>query len=118
MHVKSRRPHFNILEQQDPGKILVCILDELCSDFILALDFVQVKTTVAIDCLSRHESIDNEDSFTIFQPPPANTLQCSLDLFLMPEHLSGENYYFCNYCSSLQPAIIEHGFSRQKEKGE
>ena len=36
--VKSRRLHFNILEKQDAREILACILDELCGDFILALD--------------------------------------------------------------------------------
>ena len=59
-----------------------------------------------------HQSIDNEDSFTLFQLLVANTVQFSLDLFLTPQDPSGHNYFFCNYCSSLQPAIIEHYFSR------
>ena len=88
------------------------ILDELCGDFILALDLVQVKTRVTIDCLHCHQSIDNEDSFSIFQLLVANTVQSSLDLFLIPEHLSGVNSFFCNYCSSPEPAITEYGFSR------
>ena len=113
--VKSGRPYFNIFEQQDAGEILACILDELCGDFIRALDLVQFKTKVTIDCLSCHQSIDNEDSFTIFQLPVANTVQSSLDLFLTPEHLSGDNSFFCGYCSSLQPAIIDHSFSRVEQ---
>ena len=88
------------------------ILDELCGDFILALDLVQVKTRVTIDCLHCHQSIDNEDSFSIFQLLVANTVQSSLDLFLTPEHLSGVNSFFCNYCSLPEPAITEYGFSR------
>ena len=88
------------------------ILDELCGDFILALDLVQVKTRVTIDCLHCHQSIDNEDSFSIFQLLVANTVHSSLDLFLTPEHLSGVNSFFCNYCSSPEPAITEYGFSR------
>ena len=60
--VKSGRPYFNIFQQQVAGKVLACILDELC-DFILALDLVQVNTKVIIDCLSCHQSIDNEDFF-------------------------------------------------------
>ena len=88
------------------------ILDELCGDFILALDLVQVKTRVTIDCLHCHQSIDNEDSFSIFQLLVANTVQSSLDLFLTPEHLSGVNSFFCSYCSSPEPAITEYGFSR------
>ena len=88
------------------------ILDKLCGDFILALDLVQVKTRVTIDCLHCHQSIDNEDSFSIFQLLVANTVQSSLDLFLTPEHLSGVNSFFCNYCSSPEPAITEYGFSR------
>ena len=100
--------------QLDAREILACILDELCGNFILALDLMQVKTRVTIDCFSCHQSIDNQDSFIIFQHPVANTVQSSLDLFLTPEHLSGDNS-FCNYCSSLQPAIIEHGFSRVRQ---
>ena len=88
------------------------ILDELCGDFILALDLVQVKTRVTIDCLHCHQSIDNEDSFSIFQLLVANTVQSSLDLFLTPDYLSGVNSFFCNYCSSPEPAITEYGFSR------
>ena len=112
MLVKSGRPHFNIFEQQDVGEILACILDELCSDFILALDMVQVKTTVTMDFLPCHQRNEYENSFTIFQLLVANTVQSSLDLLLTPEHLSGDNSFFCNYCSSLQSAIIEHGFSK------
>ena len=101
--VKSERPHFNIFQQQDAREILDCILYELCGDFIL----VQVKTRVTMDSLSFHRSVDNEDFHTIFQLPVANTVQSSLDLFLSPEHLSGDNSFFYNYCSSLQLAIIE-----------
>ena len=32
----------------------------------------------------------------------------------MPEHLSGEYFFFCNNCSSLQSAITGHGFSRAR----
>ena len=39
-------------------------------------------------------------------------MQSSLDLFLTPEHLSEVNSFFSNCCSSLQPVVIEHGFSR------
>ena len=67
--VKSGRPYFNIFDQQDAEIIMACVLDELCGDFILALDLVQVKTRVTIYCLSCHQSIDNEDSFIIFQLP-------------------------------------------------
>ena len=112
MLVKAGTPHLNIFEQQDAEEIFVYILDEFCGDFILALDWVQVKVRVTIICLSCHQSIDNEDSFTIFQLPVANTVQFSVDLFLTPEHLSGDNSFFSNYYSSLQPAIIEHCFSR------
>ena len=110
--VKSGRPLFHIFEQQDAREILACILDELSGDFILALDLVQIKTRVIIDCLFCHYMIDNENSFTIFQHPVANTMQSSLDSFFTPEHLSGDNSFSCNYGSSLQPAITEHGFSR------
>ena len=107
--VKCGRLHFNIFEQQDAGKILACILDELCGDFILALDLVQVKARVITDCLPAHQNTENEDSFTIFQLPVANTVQSSVHLFLKSEHLSGGNSFFCYYC---QTDIIDHDFSR------
>ena len=110
--VKSGRPYFNIFDQQDAEIIMACILDELCGNFILALDLVQVKTRVTTDCLSCHQNIDNEDSFIIFQLPVANTVQISLDLFLTPGHFLGDSFFLCNYCSFLQLAFIEHGFSR------
>ena len=50
--VKSGRPYFNIFDQQDAEIIMACILDELCGDFILALDLVQVKTRVTTACLA------------------------------------------------------------------
>ena len=112
MLVKSGRPHFNIFKQQNVREILACILYERCCDFIFALDFVQVKTRVTIDCLSCQQCIENEDSFTIFQLPVANTVQSCLDLFLTPEHLSGDNSFFYDYCSSLQPTIIDSSFCR------
>ena len=111
--IKSGTPYFNFFEQQDAGEILACILDELCGDFILASDEVQVTIRVTIDCLSCHQSSANQDSFTVFQLPVPNT-KSSLDLFFMPEHLSGEYFFFCNNCSSLQSAITGHGFSRAR----
>ena len=67
------------------------------------------------DCLSYHQIIDNEDSFTIFQLLVADTVQSSLDVFLMPEHLLRDKFFFCNYCSSLQLTIIKHVFSRVEQ---
>ena len=37
--------------------------------------------------LSCHQSIQNEDSFAIFQLPGANKVESSLDLYVKPEHL-------------------------------
>ena len=91
--VKSGKPHFNIFEQQDIMEILVYMLDECCVDFILAFDLVQIKTRGTKDCLSCHQNIGNKDYFTLFQLLVANTAQ-SLDLFLTPEHFSGDNSFF------------------------
>ena len=121
MLVKSGRPHFNIFEQQDAKEISTCILDELCGNFILALDLVQVKIRVTVDCWFSHHTIDKKESFTILQLSVATftvaqcTVQLSLDLFLTPKLHSGVNSFFCNYSSSLQPGIIEHGFSRVRQ---
>ena len=82
------------------------------SQFLKLLKEVLIRVT--IDCLSCHQSSDNEDSFTVFQLPVPNT-KSLLDLFLTPEHLLGDFFFFCNNCSSLQSAIIEHGFSRVRQ---
>ena len=94
--LKSGTPHFNIFEQQNAGEIFSCILDELSGNFTLALDLVQVKTRVTIHCLSCQQGIDNGDFFALFMLSVANTVQSTLDLFLTPEHLPGDNSFFCN----------------------
>ena len=81
MLVKSGSPHFNIFEQQDIGEILACILMNFVVISFFASNLVQVRTRVTIDSLFCHQSTENEDSFTIFQLPAANTVQSSLDLF-------------------------------------
>ena len=113
MLIKSGRSHFNIFEQQDAGEILACILDELCGD-----------------CLGLGTSQDG-GYYRLFVLPPKywqwrffyhlsasgskHSAVVFLNIFLTPEHLSGDNSFFCNYFLSLKTAIIEHGFSRVRQ---
>ena len=46
------------------------------------------------------------------QLPVSNSIQESIDSFLRPEELSGNNEYLCNVCSALKPAVLEHEFSK------
>ena len=62
-------PHFSIFELHGAEEILACILGELYGDFILAKGLLQVSTRVTIDSLFCNQSIENEDSFTIFKLP-------------------------------------------------
>ena len=44
--------------------------------------------------------------------PVASSIQVAVNLFLKAEELQGNNRYFCNFCSSLQPATLEHEITK------
>ena len=48
----------------------------------------------------------------ILQLSVSDSTQSAIDSFLKPEELTNNNLFFCNYCASLQPAVLEHEFSR------
>ena len=110
--IKSGRVDFNIFQQQDACEVLSCILDELCSQSFHALDLIKTHVKNSITCNSCFHSNTVEDPFSILQIPICNSVQQAITSFLKSEELQGDNMYFCNFCSSLQPASLAHEFTR------
>ena len=109
---KSGRDDFNLFQQQDACEALSCILAELCAESLLASNLIKINVKNTITCNNCLQSNVNEEPFPILQLPTSNSIKDSLKLFLNPEELLGSNRYFCNVCSSLQPALLEHSFSQ------
>lgn len=110
--IKSGNLDFNIFQQQDACEILSCILDELCSLSQHALDLIKNHIKNTITCNSCLQSNVREDPCNILQVPVSKSVQEAVNFFLKTEELEGNNMYFCNFCSSLQPASLEHEFTR------
>lgn len=73
-------PTWTVISQLRPDLFVFSITQKTCikqksGNFIPALSLVEVKTTVTIDCLSCHQSIDNKDSIAIFQLTVGNTVR-------------------------------------------
>ena len=109
---KSGKSDFNLFQQQDACEILSCILDELWGESPTATNLTKVHLKNTITCNTCLENNIHEDPFSILQLPVADSVQQSVDMFLRSEDLIGTNSYFCNVCSSHQPAVLEHEFSR------
>ena len=78
VHVKSGRPHLNMFEQQNLGKFWPVFWMNLVAISLLPWTWHKSKPgllkTVVMVTWSCHQSIDNEDSFTIFQLLVGNKL--------------------------------------------
>ena len=88
------------------------MLDEFCSESIHASNLTKIHVKNTVSCISCSEYNITEDPLTILQVPVSDSVQSSIDSFLKPENLLGDNSYFCNVCGSLQPALLEHEFSK------
>ena len=110
--IKSGRSEFNLFQQQDACEILSCILDELCSESVLALHLININIKNTVTCNSCLLSNIQEDPCKILQLPVSTSVQQSMNSFLQPEELQNDNLYFCNVCSSLQPGLLEHEVSK------
>ena len=110
--IKSGNVDFNIFQQQDACEVLSCILDELCSLSPHALDAINTHVKNTITCNTCLQCNIREDPCNILQVPVSNSIQEPINFFLKAEELQGNNMYFCDLCSSLQQATLEHEFSR------
>ena len=110
--MNSGRPDFDIFQQQDASEVLSVILNELCSESPIASDVITVNVKNTVTCNECFQSNIWEDHCMMLQLPVCKSVQRSVETLLKSEELSGNNLYFCNFCSALKPAIIEHEFSR------
>ena len=109
---KTGRTDFNLFEQQDASEILSCVLNELCSESLQASIPIKLHVKNTVTCNLCFQSSVTEDPFMILQLSVSDSTQSAIDSFLKPEELTNNNLFFCNYCASLQPAVLEHEFSR------
>ena len=109
--IKVGRTNFNLFQQQDACEILSCILNELCGYSVLASDAINIHVRNSVTCNACFSTNVREDLCKILQLPVTSSVQESVDSFLKAEDMHGSNRYFCNSCSSLQPALMEHEFS-------
>ena len=101
---------FNINTQQDAPEILQILLDELKGTSPIAdglLSSSIVRTTTCDTCFS---SSLQEEKLNIVNFPLSNSIPSSLNLFLKPEYLKGNDKWFCNLCNSLQVSVRECKF--------
>ena len=104
---KAGKTNFDIFSQQDVPEIVEYILCELATDSIFVFNLFKnhIKVSVSLNTCSQTQV--TEEVTPILQLSPSASIQESLNQFLEPEHLLGENAYFCNHCNSDQPAVFE-----------
>ena len=76
-----------------------------------SLNLIKIQVRNTITCNTCFQSSIQEDQCNILQLPVCSSVQEAVDLSLKTEELDGHNRYFCNFCSSLQPASLEHALA-------
>ena len=107
----SGKVDFNVFQQQDAAEALTYILEELSSISPSANNIVEKSFRVTITCQKCNQDNLKEDSTKVLQVPVEANLQSSLNKFLAPEVLCGENAYFCNFCQSHEAAFVSYNLS-------
>ena len=92
--VRSGRADFNIFQPQDACEVLGCMLDEFCSESILASNLTKIHVKNTVSCNSCTECNISEDPLTILQLPVSESVQSSINSFLKPENLVGITLIF------------------------
>lgn len=105
--ISKVKGNFDIFTQHDVPEILGYLLSELATDSLFTTTMFQfcTRTTITCDTCFQSHSTDEMSLFLELQPRP--TIQESLNLFLQPEVLTGNDKWFCPLCNSHQTATRE-----------
>ena len=103
--IKAGNLAFDLFSQQDAVEVLSYILEELCGESIHSGEFIRVhsRQTIFWTACKKYTSTDN--SYSIPQLPVAESIKSSLNTYLKSHLLSGENEFFCNFCSFNNEAL-------------
>ena len=97
---------FNINSQQDVPEILQVVLDELCGPSVVANDIASSTITSTTSCNTCFLSSSQEASSSILPLP----VMSSMNHFLEPEQLIGDNCWSCPQYSSYKECTRESSF--------
>ena len=101
---------FNINSQQDVPEILQVVLDELCGPSVVANDIASSTITSTTSCNTCFLSSSQEASSSILALPLMSSISESLNHFLEPEQLTGDNCWSCPQCSSYKECTRQSSF--------
>ena len=101
---------FNINSQQDVPEIFQVVLDELCEPSVVANDIASSTITSTTSCNTCFLSSSQEASTSILALPLMSSISESLNHFLEPEQLTGDNCWSCPQCSSYKECTRESSF--------
>ena len=96
--------------QQDVPEILQVVLDELCGPSVVANDIAASTITSTTSCNTCFLSSSQEASSFILALRLTSSISESLNHFLEPEQLTGENCWSCPQCSSYKECTRESSF--------
>ena len=100
---------FNINSQQDVPEILQVVLDELCGLSVVANDIASSTITSTTSCNTCFLS-SQEASSSILALPLMSSISESLNHFLEPQQLTGDNCWSCPQCSSYKECTRQSSF--------
>ena len=107
---QRRGSPFNINTHQDVPQIFQILLDELKDASPIADEIISSSVIRSTTCDNCFSSSLREEKHDIISLPLCESLHSSLDTFLKPEELRGNNKWFCNVCSALQDSVRECKF--------
>ena len=104
--IKAGKTNFDIFTQQDVPEILEYILGELATDSTSGPNLFENRIKSSVTCNTCFQMKVTEEVMPILQLSPFTSIQESVNQFLEPEYLHGQNAYFCNHCNSNQSAVL------------
>ena len=76
--IKFGRIDFDIFQQQDAAEILLCVLEELCDESILAQDSINIQVKKTIACATCHQESTTEESHMSLKLAITRSVQSSV----------------------------------------